>query len=105
MSKKQTGLSLLALGALGVVFGDLGTSPLYAFLALFGSGGRHLAINSTNVFGVISLILWSVMIVVSIKYIGFLMRTSNDGEGGIMALVALTKKSKLRTKYKWFFIV
>lgn len=105
MSKKRTGLSLLALGALGVVFGDIGTSPLYAFLALFSTTGRHLTVNSTNIFGVISLILWSVTIVVSVKYIGFLMRANNEGEGGIMALVALIKKSKLGAHYKWFFII
>ncbi len=105
MSKKRTGISLLALGALGVVFGDIGTSPLYALLALFGVGGKHIAITQLNILGVLSLIIWSVVIVVCVKYIGFVMRANNEGEGGIMALVSLVKKSKLSSKYKGLFII
>jgi KUP system potassium uptake protein len=93
------------IGALGVVFGDIGTSPLYALSAAFGKLGFHLAINQENVFGVISLILWSVGLVVSVKFIRYIMRADNQGEGGIMALVTLIKDSKLRAKYKWSFLI
>ncbi|MGH7238076.1 MAG: KUP/HAK/KT family potassium transporter, partial [Candidatus Saccharimonadales bacterium] len=93
--------SLLALGALGVVFGDIGTSPLYALLALFGLSGHHLTVNQANIYGVISLIVWSIVIVVCLKYIGSLMRENNDGEGGIMALTTLVKKAKINKRYSW----
>lgn len=89
MTKKP--LAGLLIGALGVVFGDIGTSPLYVMKVLFGSGNQHLPVNQLTVFGIISLILWTVTIVVSIKYIGFIMRADNNGEGGIMALVARAK--------------
>jgi KUP system potassium uptake protein len=104
MPKTKTGITVLAIGALGVVFGDIGTSPLYALQAVFGSQGRHVAINQVNIYGIISLILWSITIVVSIKFIGFIMRAGNEGAGGILALTALIKNSSLRTHYKWFFI-
>jgi len=95
----------LAVGALGVVFGDIGTSPLYALHAVFGLTGQHLAINRTNVYGIVSLVVWSVMLVVSIKFVGFIMRADNKGEGGIMALVSLIKSGRLRERYKWLFIM
>lgn len=95
----------LSLGALGVVFGDIGTSPLYAFSTIFSDAGYHLTINSTNIFGIVSLIIWSLMLVVSIKYIIFIMRADNAGEGGIMALIAQVKSSRLRDTYKWGFII
>ena len=79
---------LLAVGSIGVVFGDIGTSPLYAIKACFH--GTH-AINPsmTNVLGVLSLIFWSMIIVVSIKYVTFILRADNRGEGGIFALLGL----------------
>ena len=95
----------MVVGALGVVFGDIGTSPLYALPAIFGSGGRHLSITQTNVHGIISLIIWSVMIIVSIKYIGFIMRADNQGEGGIIALTALIKSSKHAVTNSALFIL
>lgn len=97
---KNTKKATLALiiGALGVVFGDIGTSPLYAITAIFGSH-NHLAINQTNVHGIISVVIWAITLVVSVKFIGFLMRANNQGEGGIIALTALIKGSKLKTKY------
>jgi len=103
-SLKKKGVGLLTIGALGVVFGDIGTSPLYALQALFGSAGEHFANDPTTVLGVISLIIWSITIVVSIKYISFVMRTDNKGEGGILALVGLIKSSVLRNKTKYFFV-
>jgi KUP system potassium uptake protein len=78
----------LALGALGVVFGDIGTSPLYAFQAAF-SKEDNLSVTQSNVYGVLSLFFWSLIIVVTLKYVLLVMRAHNDGEGGIMALMAL----------------
>ncbi len=104
MTKKRTAESILALGALGVVFGDIGTSPIYALGVLFGKHGLNIGINQTNIFGVVSIIIWSLIIVVCIKYIGILMRLSNDGEGGIMALTALLRDIKLNKKTKKWLI-
>jgi KUP system potassium uptake protein len=84
---RRTLLSL-SLGALGVVYGDIGTSPLYALKACF-SPEYGLAPSRENVLGVLSLIVWSLNFVVSFKYLGFIMRADNRGEGGIMALLAL----------------
>src|SRR5918999_1966466 len=81
----------LTLLALGVVFGDIGTSPLYALRETF-RGAHHLPINQIQVFGVISLIFWSMMLVVSIKYITILTRADNKGEGGSLALLALISR-------------
>lgn len=104
MSMAKKGIAGLTLGALGVVFGDIGTSPLYALQAIFGPVGQHLPINQLNVYGIISLVIWSVIVVVSIKYIGFVMKADNKGEGGIIALVALVKSTTLGRHSKWFFI-
>jgi KUP system potassium uptake protein len=80
----------LALGALGVVFGDIGTSPLYAVQTVFSPDAtRPVAPDRVATYGVISLIFWAVVIVVTLKYVVFVMRADNDGEGGIMALIAL----------------
>lgn len=81
-------LAILALTALGVVYGDIGTSPLYAFKECF-SGLHAVAPTPANVYGVLSLIVWSLTLVVSVKYIIFIMRADNKGEGGILALLAL----------------
>jgi len=81
-------LALLALGALGVVYGDIGTSPLYAFRESFHEA-YGLAVTPTNILGILSLIFWALTIVISIKYIVFVMRADNRGEGGILALTAL----------------
>jgi KUP system potassium uptake protein len=78
----------LAIGALGVVYGDIGTSPLYAVRECF-NGPLAVAINQTNLLGVASLIFWSLTIVVSIKYVGFVLKADNRGEGGIFALLGL----------------
>src|SRR5690348_2913899 len=81
-----------ALAALGVVFGDIGTSPLYALKTVFLLDGGAVRANQEDVFGVISLMFWSITIVVSIKYVTILMRADNDGEGGVMALAALAQR-------------
>jgi len=90
----------LTLAALGVVFGDIGTSPLYALRATAVAAGQHLAIPSA-IFGVVSLIVWSLIVVVTLKYVVLIMRADNDGEGGILALASLahrTPKFGRRTK-------
>jgi KUP system potassium uptake protein len=78
----------LALGALGVVYGDLGTNPLFALGEAFG-GEHPIGADRTSVFGVLSLIFWALTLVITVKYIGFVMRAANDGEGGILALLGL----------------
>ncbi len=92
----------LSLTALGVVFGDIGTSPLYALRECFH--GKHgIAVTPDNVFGVLSLVFWALIIVVSIKYLVFILRADNGGEGGILALMALATPIKFITKgeRKW----
>lgn len=91
--KQSTPMSALTLGALGVVFGDIGTSPLYALKECFHAS-HGLAITHDNVLGILSLIFWSLTIIVSIKYVAFIMRADNNGEGGIMALLALSLRNK-----------
>lgn len=90
---KQAALPTITLLALGVVFGDIGTSPLYALKECFHAA-HGIAITEANVLGILSLIFWSLMIVVSLKYVAFIMRADNNGEGGIMALLALNMRSK-----------
>ena len=92
----RTGVVALTLGALGVVFGDIGTSPLYALHTVFSIDGGVVKPVEANVQGVISLVFWAITIIVSLKYLAFIMRADNDGEGGIMALIALVQESRLR---------
>ncbi len=78
----------LVLGALGVVFGDIGTSPLYTVQTVFSPGDPHpVAVSSESIFGIVSLIFWSVLIVVTLTYVVLVMRADNEGEGGILALI------------------
>ncbi len=86
-------LALLSLMALGVVYGDIGTSPLYAIRECF-HGAHAVAVSTDNVLGVLSLVFWSLTIVISIKYLVFILRADNDGEGGILALTALVTPVK-----------
>ncbi len=86
----------LVVGALGVVFGDIGTSPLYTVQTLFNPGDPHpVAATRTSVYGGISLIFWSITIVVTLLYVLLVMRADNDGEGGIMALITLIRRRRL----------
>jgi KUP system potassium uptake protein len=87
-TEQRSRLPILALAALGVVYGDIGTSPLYALKEVF-AGAHPVPITAPNIYGILSLVLWSLIIVVSIKYVVFIMRADNRGEGGIMALMAL----------------
>src|SRR5436190_4517460 len=82
----------LTIAALGVVFGDIGTSPLYTMQAAFGPE-YGMAVNEGNVYGILSLVFWALMIVVSLKYVTIILRADNKGEGGIMALMALAQRS------------
>jgi KUP system potassium uptake protein len=86
--------AVLVLGALGVVYGDIGTSPLYTEQVIFSSYRATAHITPAGIYGVVSLIFWALLIVVSIKYAGFIMRAHNHGDGGIMALTALLQRSK-----------
>ena len=92
-SGRQTARLALVVGALGVVFGDIGTSPIYTFQTIFNPDDPHpVPITTDNVYGVVSLIFWSVMIIVTLTYVTLVMHADNDGEGGIMALVALVRR-------------
>jgi KUP system potassium uptake protein len=92
IEQKKTGTAALTLAAIGIVYGDIGTSPLYTLKEVF-SPVHGLPLNEGNLLGVISLILWGLTIVVSLKYVALILRADNRGEGGIMALVALALKS------------
>jgi KUP system potassium uptake protein len=93
VTQRATAQGALAVGALGVVFGDLGTSPIYTIQTVFNPGDPHpVPVSATNVYGVISLIFWSVTIIVTVTYVLLVMRADNDGEGGIMALIALIRR-------------
>ena len=82
----------MVLGALGVVFGDIGTSPLYALQTVFSIDGGAVRPSPGDVYGVISMIFWSVTLIVSVKYVSVLMRADNDGEGGVLAAAALAQR-------------
>jgi KUP system potassium uptake protein len=83
----------LVVGAFGVVFGDIGTSPIYTMQTVFNPADPHpVPVSTGNVFGVVSLIFWSVMIIVTVTYVLLAMRADNDGEGGIMALITLLRR-------------
>ena len=90
----QGKFGLLALSALGVVFGDIGTSPLYTFKTILGAGDQTP--NAASVLGALSLVLWTLFIITTVKYVLFAMRVDNDGEGGILALMALLGVKKQR---------
>src|SRR6266487_1858810 len=91
----HAGRAVLVLGALGVVYGDIGTSPLYTEQVIFGSYHATAHVTPAVAYGIVSLIFWALMIVVSIKYAGFIMRAHNRGDGGIMALTALLQRHKV----------
>ena len=104
-------LAKLAIGALGVVYGDIGTSPLYAIKECFAKHndalGRpldRLARSDGNVLGILSLVFWSLVLVIVVKYLTFIMRADNEGEGGILALLALVAKRK-DGKPRGFFLI
>src|SRR5688572_18773607 len=102
-ASQKSGISpalLPALGALGVVYGDIGTSPLYAVRECF-FGPHAVEPSRVNVLGVMSLIFWALIIIISIKYLVFVTRADNRGEGGILALMALVRTEK---RGRWILI-
>ena len=105
--KRPAYLAAMSLGALGVVYGDIGTSPLYAMRESFESHG--LAVMHENILGVLSLVFWSLTIVISIKYLTVVMRADNEGEGGILALTALIIPTRDRPvkfdRRRWIMIM
>ena len=96
VSRRASAQGALALGALGVVFGDIGTSPLYTVQTVFSPHDPHpVKVSQDSIFGIVSLIFWSVTIIVTVTYVLLVMRADNDGEGGIMALIALIRRRAL----------
>jgi KUP system potassium uptake protein len=93
----------LAIGSLGVVFGDIGTSPLYAFQVAIGQVTRG-QINTSAILGVVSLALWALILVVTVKYVLFVMRADNKGEGGVLSLMALAQRALGRRTRVVFFL-
>ena len=91
-SPKQVGMAALVVAALGVVFGDIGTSPLYSLQTVFSLDHNKVQATPVDVYGVISLVFWSITLIVSVKYVTILMRADNHGEGGVLALAALIRR-------------
>lgn len=91
MQNNKSTLAALTLGAIGVVYGDIGTSPLYAFKEVFAAG--HVAVSEQSVLGALSMFFWTLTVIVSLKYVMLIMRADNHGEGGLMALLALASQS------------
>ena len=91
MKTKKSSIAALTLGAIGVVYCDIGTSSLYAFKEVFAAG--HVAVTETNVLGVLSPLFWTLTVIVSPKYVMLIMRADYHGEGGVMALLALASQS------------
>ena len=81
----------LVVGAIGIVYGDLGTSPLYSIREAFESPAHRLAVNEVNVLGAVSIIVWTLVIIIAVKYVLLVLRADNHGEGGILALTALVE--------------
>ncbi|MFZ1809796.1 MAG: potassium transporter Kup [Candidatus Nitrotoga sp.] len=101
----QQNLATLMLGAIGVVYGDIGTSPLYALKETF-AGHHPLPIVEANILGVLSIMFWTIMVLVSLKYVTIIMRADNHGEGGSLALLALASELHSdRPKSKWVFVM
>jgi KUP system potassium uptake protein len=95
LGRSHLGVLSLSFGALGIVFGDIGTSPLYAINEMF-FGRAHPALTHTNILSLISLVLWSLIVVVAFKYVFWVLKADNDGEGGVFALFALLKQHKTK---------
>ena len=91
MAASKSSLSALTLGAIGVVYGDIGTSVLYAVKEVFGSG--HVPFTADNVYGILSIFFWTLTVIVSIKYVLLVLRADNNGEGGLVAMLALASQS------------
>ena len=105
-SEAKSSLTALTVGAVGVVYGDIGTSVLYAVKEVFGSG--HVPFTHLNVYGVLSIIFWTLTIIVSLKYVALVLRADNHGEGGLVAMLALASQSvkdKAPALRKWMLLI
>ena len=105
MQNSKSSLAALTLGAIGVVYGDIGTSVLYSVKEVFGSG--HVPFTQANVYGVLSLLFWTLTVIVSLKYVTLVLRADNNGEGGLVAMLALasqTVKDKPRLSSALFLV-
>ena len=96
-------LAPLVVGAIGVVFGDIGTSPLYTLRECF-TGAHGLPLTAPNVYGILSVIFWAITVVVTLKYVTLIMRADNRGEGGIMALTALVSRGLSERRARWWLV-
>ncbi len=96
----------IIVGALGVVFGDIGTSPIYTLQTVFSPTDPHpVPVDDNNVYGVVSLVFWSLMLIVTVTYVLLAMRVDNDGEGGIMALITLLRRRATQTRARTMAIL
>ena len=100
----KKGTAALVIGAIGVVYGDIGTSPLYMLRTAF-TGEHGLVLDTANVYGVLSVVFWALVIVVTLKYITLIMRADNNGEGGILALTALVSRGLARGQSRRWWLV
>ncbi len=91
VSSQKTSLASLVIGAVGVVYGDIGTSVLYAMKEIFGSG--HVEFTPQNIYGILSIIFWTLTVIVSIKYVALVLRADNEGEGGLVAMLTLASRA------------
>jgi KUP system potassium uptake protein len=105
-AKRAAGKAALTIGALGVVFGDIGTSPIYTIQTAFNPGDPHpIQTSLESVYGVVSLIFWAVLLIVTVKYVGLVMSADNDGEGGIMALISQVRKLGQEVPWRAKFVL
>jgi KUP system potassium uptake protein len=104
MQNTKTSLAALTVGAFGVVYGDIGTSVLYAIKEVFGSG--HVPFTPENVYGVLSIFFWTITVIVSLKYVALVLRADNNGEGGLVAMLALASQAvKDKPKLRSFLLL
>ena len=104
MDSPNKKLSALTIGAIGVVFGDIGTSPLYAMKESF-SPAHGIPLNEASVLGILSVMFWAMMALVTVKYLVLMMRADNKGEGGILALTALAQRCfRVTSRARWLVI-
>src|SRR3982750_4246574 len=97
-------LTPLVIGAIGVVFGDVGTSPLYTMRVVF-TGEHKLPLSYSNVYGLLSIVFWALVVIVTLKYVVLIMRADNRGEGGILALTALVSRGVERqSRLRWWLV-
>ena len=91
VASSKSSLTALTVGAIGVVYGDIGTSVLYAMKEVFGSG--HVEFTPQNIYGILSIFFWTLTTIISLKYVSLVLRADNHGEGGLVAMLALASQS------------